>query len=138
MKFTSESYREAATEHLSLAQWLHSGGRYYHSHYMAGLAFECMLRAYILKVTFDFEARHDLWELARESRFFDSVPAVLHQEFAAAFSALNRRWRSTQRYASPARLWDYLSELKLDRSQKGDPFKNLSRARLNLALKTMN
>lgn len=85
-----------------------------------------------------FESRHDLYELGREAGFFERIPATRHEEFGAAFSLLNERWRSTQRYLSPNQLWRYLSDIGAERRQKGDPGKNHSRATLELALKIIN
>ena len=75
MKSTAETYFDASLEHLLLAQELHREGRYAPTHFFAGLAVECMLRACLLKETDAFESRHDIIASARESRFFDLVTA---------------------------------------------------------------
>jgi len=99
---------------------------------------ECLLRAYLLRISPEFASRHDLYELAREGRFFDLVPYDLQREYGAKFSVLNLRWRSNPRYATEEQWRDYLSELKADFKMKGDRSKNNSRTLLNIAYDVVN
>ena len=138
MEFTADSYRSAALEHLQRAQEAYSDEGYFLAHYLAGVAVECLLRAYLLRVTREFDARHDLYQLARNARFFDLIPYELQQEYGAKFSLLNLRWRSNHRYATEKQWRDYLAELKADFSLKGDRAKNNSRTLLNIALDIVN
>jgi HEPN domain-containing protein len=133
VKSTAETYRSAAVEHLASAQWLHEHQRYYLSHYLSGLAVECILRAYLRRITREFDARHDIEELASQARFFDLVPYDLHARFGAAFLTINLRWRSSQRYMSDRELWSYLSSIRADFGRRGDRRKLNSRTMLNLA-----
>lgn len=114
MESTAESYRSAALEHLERAQTLHTEGHYYLAHYVAGLAVECMLRARRRKFSAEFDARHDLYDLARSARFFDLIPHALHEEYGAKFALLNLRWRSNHRYLSEAQWRAYLTTIKAD------------------------
>lgn len=97
-----------------------------------------MLRAYLRLITDEFESRHDLRKLAAEAKFFDIVPDELQEEFGAKFSELNLRWRSNQRYSTEKQLWSYLSSVRADFKQRGNPYKNHSRTLLNLALDVIN
>jgi HEPN domain-containing protein len=133
LKSTAETYRSAAAEHLASAQWLYDQERYYLSHYLSGLAVECILRAYLRRSARDFDARHDIQVLASQARFFDLIPYELHEQFGAALSAVNLRWRSTQRYMSERELWSYLSSVRADFDRKGNRRKINSRTMLNLA-----
>ena len=133
MDFTAESYRIAALEHLQRAQEFHAEGHYFLAHYFAGVSVECLLRAFLLRISPEFDARHDLYQLARSSRFFDFVPYELQREYGFKFTTLNLRWRSSHRYATEEQWRDYLSGLKADFSLKGERTKNNSRTVLNIA-----
>lgn len=133
MDFTAESYRTAALEHMERAQDFHAERRYFLAHYFAGVAVECLLRAYLLRISPEFDSRHDLYQLARESRFFDLVPSELQREYGRKFTMLNLRWRSNHRYATEEQWRKYLSGLKADFSMKGERAKNNSRTVLNIA-----
>lgn len=133
MDFTAESYRITSLEHMARAQEFHAEGRYFLAHYFAGVAVECLLRAYLLRISPEFDARHDLYQLARSSRFFDFVPYELQREYGFKFTTLNLRWRSSHRYATEEQWRGYLSGLKADFSLKGERTKNNSRTALNIA-----
>ena len=71
---TAQTYRAAALEHLDRADRLHADSDFFLAHFVAGLAVECHLRAYLRQTTDVFDSKHDLARLARESRFYDIVP----------------------------------------------------------------
>ena len=133
MEFSVESYRSASLEHLASARVLHDEQRYFLAHYLSGVAVECMLRAYLRRISPEFDARHDLYQLARQSRFFDIIPYSLHEDFGAKFAVINLRWRSNHRYATEAQLYAHLTSLKADFNKKGNRFEINSRTVLNLA-----
>ena len=138
MASTAETYRNAAKENLERAQELFEADSYFLAHYIAGLAVECHLRAYLRRVTNEFDSRHDLRELATESGYYQIVPATQISDVSSKFSLLNLRWRSNHRYYSERQLLDYMSEIRADFSAKGtridgNRWKNLSRTVLNLA-----
>lgn len=133
MASTQDTYFEAAKENLETAQWLHEQAHYYTSHYFSGLAVECMLRAYLRRITKDFESRHDLYELAKEARFFDIVPRNIQEEYGAKLQELNQRWRSNHRYFSERQVKDYWNSIRADYGTKGDAIKQASRVVFNLA-----
>ena len=136
--FTAETYRDTAKEHLLRASQLFEEERYFLVHYLAGLAVECHLRAYLLRQTKQFDARHDLRELAKEAKFYRIVPKNLEAEFSGDFEMLNLRWRSNHRYYSERQFLDYMSEIRAEFNTKGDRWKNISRTALNLAHKVIN
>ena len=138
MTFTAESYRSAALEHLRRAQDFHAQGEFFLAHYFSGVAVECLLRAYLLRISPEFDSRHDLYQLARESHFFDLVPYDLQAEYGAKFATLNLRWRSNHRYATEKQWRDFLSGLKADFGMKGFRAKNNSRTLLNIAYDVIN
>ncbi len=132
-EFTAESYFYAALEHLRRAQSRHIGRDYFLAHFLSGLAVECMLRAYRLRIDRKFDSRHDLRELAKNARFYDLVPSQQQIEYGVKFALLNERWRSNQRYMSEKQLKKYLSDLYADFDKRGDRFKNNSKAVYDLA-----
>ncbi len=138
VEFTAESYHDAALQHLRFAGTSHSAGAYFYAHYFSGLAVECILRAYRLKISKAFDARHDLYELAKSAEFFDLVSPELQVEYGAKFITLNLRWRSNQRYMSEEQLKKYLRGLRADFDKKGERFKNNSSTVYQLAYNIVN
>lgn len=138
MDFTAETYRNASLEHLRRAQTFHAQEQYFLAHYFSGVAVECLLRAYLLRISPEFDSRHDLYELARSARFFEIVPSELRKEYGTKFTTLNLRWRSNHRYATEKQWRDFLSGLKADFNMKGDRAKNNSRTLLNIAYHIVN
>ena len=131
--FTAETYRDTAKEHLARALILHDAEEYFLAHYIAGLAVECHLRAYLRRRTNQFDSRHDLYELAKEAEFYRIVPRDQEEEFTAAFQTLNLRWRSNHRFYSQRQFLDYMNEIRAGFNAKGDRAKNMSRTLLGLA-----
>ena len=124
---TAKTYRSAAGEHLERALRLHSEGDYFLAHYVAGLAVECHLRAYLLLITNEWDSGHDLRELAKKAEFYAIIPRSRENEFSLDFETLNLRWRSNQRYYSERQFLDYMTEIRAEFKQGGDRWKNLSR-----------
>ena len=85
--------------------------------YVAGLAVECLLRAYMVKRKREFESRHDLLLLFKESGILNVDPDKLkaqgltdkqiqeHQKVLwSSVNAVFILWRNNYRFASEARL----------------------------------
>ena len=134
---TAATYRAAANEHLERAFRMHDAEEYFLAHYLAGLAVECHLRAYLRRRTNQFDARHDLRELAKEADFYRIVPREQENEFITDFQTLNIRWRSNHRYCSERQFLDYMNDIHAEFNQKGDRWKNISRTALNIAYKVI-
>jgi len=122
-----------AQDHLDRAQDDRERGSYFLAHYLAGLAVECYLRAWLRRVTDEFDPRHDLERLARAAKFYDIVPAARIDAFSADFGLLNERWRSSHRYFSERQLLDYMTDIKAEFNKKGDRWRNLCRTALEMA-----
>lgn len=101
------------------------------------MAVECHLRAYLRRRTDQFDSRHDLRALAKESGFFEIVPQGRVDGFSAKFSTLNLRWRSSQRYYSEREFLDYMM-IGAEFHTRGERWKNLSRTVLNIAYEVIN
>lgn len=86
----------------------------------------------------EFDARHDLRELAKEARFFDTIPEKQEADFSEKFSLLNLRWRSSHRYYSERQFLDYMTSITAEFNVKGERWKNLARTALNLAYDIIN
>ena len=126
MKFTPEIYRAAAVEHASAACSLYSLGRYVLSHYVAGLAVECIFRAYKCRIDPVFDEHHNLNQLAKGAHFYDVVQGRT-REVQAALDVVVALWVNYHRFRSEKALRAFLKERKLDRGIRGDFVKENSR-----------
>jgi HEPN domain-containing protein len=124
---TEQTYRSAANENLLGTQAHFLSGEYFLAHYLAVLAVECHLRAYLRRKTNDFEPRHDLVELAKRSQYYNIVSYTEWSRFSTIINTMNLRWRSNHRYYSESQLLDYLNNVKAEYNVKGDRWKNMSR-----------
>jgi len=138
MPSSEDTYKNAAKEHLERAHDQFQRGNYFLVHYLSGLAVECHLRAWLRRKTKDFDSRHDLQLLAKESGFYNIVPYELTSTFSANFEMINIRWRSNHRYYSERQLLDYLNSTRAEFNVKGNRWKNLARTLLNCASEIMN
>src|SRR3989337_1547606 len=79
MDFTADHYFRSGMERMSQAQNLYREGEncYALAMYAAGLAVECLLRAYMVKRKREFESCHDLLLLFKESGILDEDPEKL-------------------------------------------------------------
>ena len=138
MKLTADEYYQAALDHIDEARLLYDENRYVLAHYVAGLAVECMLRAYAVRNGEPFEGRHNLskWlELAR----FDEVIATSRREIvSSSYNVVVTQWNSTQRYYSDGFLRAYFRNAHLNRGIKGDAVKELTRRIAEAAFDVLN
>ena len=114
----AEVYREAATEHLALARELHDTRRYGMSHFLAGLAGECRLRAYHYRLSPVFSGRHDLQTLYRDAKFDGGMMPEQKTNTVAALTEVTRRWSNSHRYRSEDALRLFLRRAGIGRSGK--------------------
>lgn len=127
MKLTADECYLAALDHVDEAQLLYDGNKYVLAHYVAGLAVECMFRAYAVRNGEPFEARHDLNKCLELARFDDVIAPSRSEAVAASYSVVVTQWNSTQRYFSDGFLKAYFRNAGLNRGIKGDPVKELTR-----------
>ncbi len=138
MASTAATYRDAAKEHLGRADELFAIGSYYLAHYIAGLAVECHLRAYLMRKTDEWDPNHDIGYLARKSGFYDIVSAKRSAALSANIATVNSRWRSNQRYSSDRQFLDYMNQIKAEFNKPGERWKNLARTLQNAAHEVIN
>lgn len=127
MKFTGESYYDAALEHLDTAREPLNLQRYALANYAAGVAVECIFRAYSYRYDKDFDCRHDLRVWYDAARFDNIVPKPKRADIAAALSVITTHWSNNQRYCSAKSLRAYFKLAQLDRGLRGDFVKELCR-----------
>src|ERR1700730_7441413 len=135
MDITANHYFQAGIERMSQAQQLYRAG---HGHfalamYAAGLAVECLLRANMMRRKPEFESRHDLLLLFKESGMLDIdtdgqrakglTDEQIEEHRGILRSSVNQvfvLWRNDYRFASEARLRAHLKKMKLYHRTKGD------------------
>ena len=114
----AEIYWEAAKEYRDLALELHDTGRYVMSHYLAGLAVECILPAYRFRINPVFVGRHDLQALYRDAQFALIVSPDEEENVSSALTEVVRRWSNSHRYRSERALRLCLRRSNLGRNGK--------------------
>jgi len=114
----AETYRAVAVEHSALATDLHDSGRYIMAHYLAGLAVECMFRAYRYRIDPVFDARHSLDALYAAADFAAVLSTAEEETVTVALTEVVRRWSSNHRFRSERALRGYLRQTNLGRTGK--------------------
>ncbi len=133
MRIEAADYFVAAKERLSEANLLYEKERYALAMYIAGVAVESLLRAYISHIDKTLEAAHNLKLLWKTSKLRFLVSPAESLQLDAANSTLFRRWKNDLRYTSNDRLRRRLKRLKLDRSIRGDFLKENCRNAIEAA-----
>jgi hypothetical protein len=127
VNLTPDEYRWAALDRVRAAEVLHAATKYAAAIYFAGVAVECILRAYRLRIDKEFDSRHDLPALLTASGLRDYIPTKRRGEVAAALGDVWSRWKNDYRYASDDRVLRDLRDRGLTAGLKGDPLKESSR-----------
>jgi hypothetical protein len=125
-------YRDAAREHLQAAERSRASGNFVSAHYLFGLAVECILYAY----GGVFDQGHNLQRQYRSSTYDSIVPDSDKQEISVAFSDVQVRWSSADRYESPSSLIRKLNVRGVSYNVKGDKLK-LNCAQMSSAVKSL-
>ena len=153
MDFTADHYYQVSLERMSQAHSLYraGAGNYSLAMYTAGLAVECLLRAYIVKRKRQFESRLDLLLLVRESGMLDlqwdrlqakgitSQQLEIHRKTLwLALNEVINLWQNNYRFASESRLLKHLKKQKLFRGARGNLLKAKTNTLLNAAQKFLD
>jgi hypothetical protein len=120
LAFNAEQYRAASLEHLKLAGQLLDEERYLLSHYLSGLSVECMLRAYRFRIDQEFDGRHNLEILFRESGYEKNMPKAMRERVSVALNVVQLRWKNDYRFRCTEDLTRYLYQIKAHRGLIGD------------------
>lgn len=138
MKFKPEHYLDAALEQIDAARRLHNGQHYPTAIYLAGVAVECLLLAYRTRENIEFESRHDLRSLFKESGIAGFIRKKDQKQVIAMLGEIWSRWKNNYRFASYDRLIPEFRRLKLDRGIKGDIIKWNSAVIIDNAFEIIN
>ncbi|MDZ7290881.1 MAG: HEPN domain-containing protein [candidate division KSB1 bacterium] len=133
MRIEATDYVDAAKERLSEANLHYEKARSSLALYMAGVAVESLLRAYIRHLEPKLEAAHNLSLLLKASNLRDYTTLTEHQQISAAIADLAGRWRNDLRHTSNDRLRRRLKRLKLHRNIRGDFLKENCRVAIESA-----
>lgn len=137
MDFSSEHYYRASIQRMRQAKELyHTRDNFALTMYVSGVAVESMLRAFLVKKKTEFDSRHDVLLLLKESGMLEVDPDILKRKGLSDEGIIKHRrtlhlavstvfglWRNDYRYASEARLLVHLKRRKLYRKAKGDQLK---------------
>jgi hypothetical protein len=104
-----EHYYEAARERLATATALFKVKDFVAAAYLAGVAVECMLRAF-WRPDEPFDARHDVAQLARGG-FNDRLGNQAAPRAGAALSEVRARWQNDLRYYSETLYDAYIRDI---------------------------
>jgi hypothetical protein len=137
MDFRPEHYHRTALERMEQSRSLYlQGTSYALAMYVAGVAVECLLRAFKLKREPTFEERHDLPRLFKASGMLGVDPAALQanglprdraeryeRELQDAVNTVSVLWGNDYRYASEDRMRAHLKVMRRPQRAKGDILK---------------
>jgi len=114
---TADTYRRAAEARVEEARALHEQEHYALAHYVAGLAVECMMYAYLCRLGLPIEKHHDLIRHCSRCRFLGFLPqdGPVTLRVRAAMGDVRARWLNNHRYRDERELLHWLqSEARLD------------------------
>ncbi|MDZ7361615.1 MAG: HEPN domain-containing protein [candidate division KSB1 bacterium] len=133
MRIEAADYFAAAKDRLNKANLLYEKARYSLAPYIAGVAVESLLRAYIFRLEPKLEAAHNLKLLWNASKLSALATPDESLQIDAAISDLFARWRNDLRYTSNDRLRRRLKRSKFDRGIRGDFLKENCRLAIETA-----
>jgi len=114
MRITAEDYRETSLERANTARILHKAGRYAPAIYLAGIAVESLLRAYIIREGGEVDTLHDMDQLLRRPNLRGYVPHASIAEIDTWLGEVRSRWNNLYRWFSEQRLRTEYRRLKLN------------------------
>lgn len=138
MKLDGDRYIEAPPQRTDAARTLYGDQRYTEAVYLAGVAVECVLRAFAQDGGEAFDARHDLRLLFKAATLERFVGEKQRQIVSVALGEVWARWKNNYRYAPEEGMRKELKRLKLDRGIKGDALKETARVTIENALIVVN
>ncbi len=149
MQIGGQDYFRTALERMSDARLLHRNAEGSHSlaMYSAGLAVECLCRAFVWQVNGDFDGRHDLQKLVKQSKILqlreDGLRSTgAHEEdvtriaisLRAATNTVTRLWSNSYRFADESKVRSELNARGAYTGIKGDVLHANSRKLVDAAL----
>lgn len=136
MALDSSAFREAALERAHESFVMYEAGHFAATHYLAGLAVECMLYACRIAAGGQLDLRHNLSRLWQEAKFADYLGKDLALQAGECLSTVVVRWLNNHRYRSDAELRQWLVSTGIARAQgsRDDPLKHSAKLIANAAL----
>ncbi|MGA2439659.1 MAG: hypothetical protein ABSH08_01755 [Tepidisphaeraceae bacterium] len=138
----AELYRDAAVERIGTAHKLYEIGRWVESNYLAGLAVECILRAYRWMIDPEFDSRHNIDRLYKLAKFADVVPNHDAEKIVAALGNVIAMWSNDHRFSTVAAIKNRWLRQQLHKRGKkwikGDFLKERTRELVNSATEIVN
>src|SRR5258705_901019 len=116
----SQEYLTAASDHANALAAVFDSGHHALAIYLAGLALECMFRAFRQKRGLPFTQDHKLSKLGNEAGFPELVQERHRIAFDAAINRLVGTWQNSHRFRSNDVMRRFLKKHNLDRGIKGD------------------
>jgi hypothetical protein len=153
MRLTAEDYLSAATERLEEARSLYKrsggGASYVLAIYLAGVAVECILRAFIIKRNRLMDTGHDLVELFVQSGLGEPLDPkapidsrdrfeTRRGELSGSISGIKYRWSNNLRYTSRKRYVKHLRDAGQLGKNRGDELKENARQVIEAAVTIVN
>jgi len=152
MDFESEHYFRASLERMSQAHEIYrTRDNYALTMYVAGVAVECMLRAFMVIRKAEFKSHHDLPALFVESGMISVADESLRakglseeeidqhtNELRSSVNDVYNLWKNDFRYASESRLLAYLKRKRLFGKTKGNLLKAKTIELLSAAQRFIN
>jgi hypothetical protein len=138
MRLSADDYIGGASERVQAARAMYDEARFVDALYLAGVAVECVLRAYADPLSGAFDGRHDLPRLMSAATLERWVGEKQRTAISAALGEVWARWKNNYRYATDARLRAEIKRLQLDRGVKGDALRHSARTALDNALTVVN
>ena len=126
MRFRAEHYLEASQERIDAARRLYNEKHYAEAVYFAGVGVECLLLAYRIRENPEFESRHDLRSLFKESGIAEFITHKERIKMPVMLGEVWSRWKNNYRFASSDRLTSEFKRLNFDRGIRGDILKSNS------------
>ena len=123
----AEDYLAAARSHAASLSDIYAAGHYATTIYLAGVAVECMFRAYSTRRGVPFRSDHVLVAHAAEAKFLRVLPQRHQSVAGAALTRIAAIWRNNHRYRSEKTMRRFLKGRKADRGIKGDFLKEQAR-----------
>jgi hypothetical protein len=113
---------------------LYEQGHHVLAAYVAGLAVECIFRAYHCRVDPEFDSRHDLAALFEACGFEQVLPPDRMHEYNGYVGTITSQWSNNHRYRSKKALRAYWKRMRVDRKvREGDFVKESTRRMVRAA-----
>lgn len=141
MQFTAQEYYASSCERIKQANYLYDEGKsFVLAVYCAGVAIECLLRAFRWQYDQTFEGRHDLMQLVKSAKILRIKEDLMRKknipdeeicsqvaEFRNNMNTIATIWKNNLRYASEAKFKTELHKLNQLSGIKGDAVKEKTR-----------